>query len=86
MGLIITLLLGLVIGALAKFIMPGDDPGGIIITTLIGIAGSAVGGFLASFLGLASNGGYLYQIILGTVGALVLLAIYRVIRGRSLKG
>jgi len=86
MGLIITILLGLVIGALAKFIMPGDDPGGIIITTLIGIAGSAVGGFLASFLGLAANGGMIYQIILGTVGALVLLAGYRIIRGRSLKG
>lgn len=86
MGLIITIILGLVIGALAKFIMPGDDPGGFIITALLGIAGSAVGGFLASALGLASGGSYLYQIILGVVGALVLLAAYRVIRGRSLKG
>jgi len=86
MGLIITIVLGLVIGMLAKFIMPGDDPGGIIITTLIGIAGSAVGGWLAGVLGLAANGGMGYQIILGVVGALVLLAIYRVIRGRSLRG
>jgi len=72
MGLIITIILGLVIG--------------VIITALLGIAGSAVGGFLASALGLASGGSYLYQIILGVVGALVLLAAYRVIRGRSLKG
>jgi len=86
MGLIITIVLGLVIGMLAKFIMPGDDPGGIIITTLIGIAGSAVGGWLAGVLGWAANGGMVYQIILGVVGALVLLAIYRVIRGRSLRG
>jgi len=86
LGLIITIVLGLVIGMLAKFIMPGDDPGGIIITTLIGIAGSAVGGWLAGVLGLAANGGMVYQIILGVVGALVLLAIYRVIRGRSLRG
>jgi len=84
--MIFTILLGLVIGALAKFIMPGDDPGGIIITILIGIAGSAIGGFLAGFLGLGSEGSILYKIILGTVGALVLLAAYRVIRGRSLKG
>jgi len=86
MGLIITIVLGLVIGMLAKFIMPGDDPGGIIITTLIGIAGSAIGGWLAGVFGLAANGGMVYQIILGVVGALVLLAIYRVIRGRSLRG
>lgn len=86
MGLLITIGLGLVIGIVAKFIMPGDDPGGIIITTLIGIAGSAIGGWLAGFLGLAANGGMLYQIILGVVGALVLLAIYRLLRGRSLKG
>lgn len=84
--MIITILLGLVIGVLAKFIMPGDDPGGIIITTLIGIAGSAIGGFLATKLGLASDGGMIYQIILGVVGALILLAVYRVLRGRSLKG
>jgi len=86
MGFIVTIVLGLIIGIVAKFIMPGDDPGGIIITALIGIAGSSVGAFLASTLGLAANGGIIYQIILGVVGALVLLAIYRLIRGRSLKG
>jgi uncharacterized membrane protein YeaQ/YmgE (transglycosylase-associated protein family) len=52
MGLLSWILLGLVVGALAKWIMPGPDPGGLILTVLIGIAGAFVGGFIATFLGL----------------------------------
>ena len=52
MGILSWILLGLIAGALAKFIMPGRDPGGLIVTILIGIAGAIVGGFLGSFIGL----------------------------------
>ena len=52
MGILSWILLGLIAGVLAKFIMPGKDPGGIFVTILIGIAGAIVGGFLGSFIGL----------------------------------
>jgi len=65
-------------GVLAKWIMPGDDPGGIFVTIGIGIAGSFVGGFLASLVGLGTAGGFsLGSIAVATVGALVLLFAYR---------
>jgi uncharacterized membrane protein YeaQ/YmgE (transglycosylase-associated protein family) len=80
-GTIIALIIiGLVAGALAKLIMPGDDPGGIIVTILIGIAGSLVGGFLASLIGLG-GGGWIWSIIVATIGAIILLAIYRLLVG-----
>ena len=74
------IIIGLVAGALAKLIMPGDDPGGIIVTILIGIAGAFVGGFLANLLGLG-GGGLIYTIIVAVIGALILLAIYRLLVG-----
>lgn len=78
MGILSWLLLGLIVGALAKFIMPGDDPGGIFVTTGIGIAGSFVGGFIASALGIATTGGFsIGGIALATAGALLLLFAYR---------
>jgi uncharacterized membrane protein YeaQ/YmgE (transglycosylase-associated protein family) len=67
---------GLVVGALAKLVMPGKDPGGIIITMLIGIAGSLLGGFVGQALGFYGPGepaGWIMSI----VGAIVLLALYR---------
>ena len=74
------ILFGLVIGAIAKFLMPGRDPGGWIVTILLGIAGSFVGGFLASALLGRENqtAGWIGSII----GAMVLLFIYRLIVGR----
>jgi uncharacterized membrane protein YeaQ/YmgE (transglycosylase-associated protein family) len=75
------ILIGLVAGALAKLIMPGDDPGGIIVTILIGIAGAFVGGFLASLVGLG-GGGLIWTIIVATIGAIILLLIYRLLAGR----
>jgi uncharacterized membrane protein YeaQ/YmgE (transglycosylase-associated protein family) len=75
------ILIGLVAGALAKLIMPGDDPGGIIVTILIGVAGAFVGGFLASLIGLG-GGGLIWTIIVATIGAIILLLIYRLIAGR----
>jgi uncharacterized membrane protein YeaQ/YmgE (transglycosylase-associated protein family) len=87
MGIISWIILGLIIGALAKLIMPGDDPGGIIVTTLIGIVGSLLGGFLGSAIFGVSLGGFfdLRTWVLGIIGSLILLAIYRVIVGRRSK-
>lgn len=78
MGILSWLLLGLVVGVLAKWIMPGDDPGGLFVTIGIGIAGAFVGGFVASFLGIATTGGFsIGGIATATGGALLLLFGYR---------
>jgi uncharacterized membrane protein YeaQ/YmgE (transglycosylase-associated protein family) len=73
---------GLIVGALAKLVMPGNDPGGIIITILLGIAGALVGGLIGramGFYGSDQTAGYLMSI----VGAIVLLALYRMVARRS---
>ena len=75
-------IIGLVAGALAKLIMPGKDPGGIIITMLLGIAGSLLAGFLGRALGWY-QAGQGAGLIMSVVGAILLLAIYRLIKGRS---
>ena len=74
------IIIGGIAGALAKLIMPGDDPGGIIVTILIGIAGAFIGGFLAGLIGLG-GGGWIWSIIIATIGAIILLAIYRAVAG-----
>jgi uncharacterized membrane protein YeaQ/YmgE (transglycosylase-associated protein family) len=76
------LIIGLIVGALAKLFMPGKDPGGIIVTTLLGIAGSFVAGFLGRAVGWYRNPGSAPGIIASIIGAMILLAIYRVIIGR----
>jgi uncharacterized membrane protein YeaQ/YmgE (transglycosylase-associated protein family) len=84
MGIIGWIVLGLIAGAIAKAIMPGDDPGGIIVTIGIGILGAIVGGFIASALGIGELGEF-FDIgtwIIAIVGALLLLAIYRAVVGR----
>jgi len=81
MNILWTLLIGLVVGALAKLIMPGRDPGGIIITMLLGVAGAFVANWLGHALGWYGpnqSAGFIASII----GAIILLAIYRMIRGR----
>jgi uncharacterized membrane protein YeaQ/YmgE (transglycosylase-associated protein family) len=83
MGIIAWIVLGLIAGGLAKLIMPGRDPGGIIVTMLIGIAGALVGGFVFSLFGGGGVTGLnLGSIIVAIVGSLILLALYRVIAGR----
>ena len=78
MGILTWIILGLVVGALAKWIMPGDDPGGLFITILIGIAGALLGGFLSTALGLGTVSGMnLGSVVIATVGALILLFGYR---------
>ena len=74
------IIIGLIAGALAKLIMPGDDPGGIFITMILGIAGALVGGFLAGLIGIG-GGGTIWTIIIATIGAIILLAIYRAVAG-----
>jgi uncharacterized membrane protein YeaQ/YmgE (transglycosylase-associated protein family) len=76
MGILWMIIIGLIAGALAKLIMPGRDPGGIIITILLGIAGSVVGGML--FGGQDNQVGLIGSV----VGALILLFLYRLIAGR----
>jgi uncharacterized membrane protein YeaQ/YmgE (transglycosylase-associated protein family) len=81
MSIIVWIVLGLIAGALAKFIMPGRDPGGIIITILIGIAGALIGGFLSTKLGYGAVDGLdIRSIVIAVVGAIILLILFRVIR------
>ena len=84
MGLLSWIVLGLIVGVLAKLIMPGPDGGGFILTTLLGIAGAFVGGFIGSLLGIGSvNGTSFPGILLATAGALILLWGHRMLRGGS---
>jgi uncharacterized membrane protein YeaQ/YmgE (transglycosylase-associated protein family) len=87
MGIIAFLILGLLAGAIAKLLLPGDDPGGFIVTMLIGCAGALLGGFLAGALfGADPLDGFfeLSSWITAIVGAIILLLIYRlVVRGRA---
>jgi uncharacterized membrane protein YeaQ/YmgE (transglycosylase-associated protein family) len=84
MGILSWIVFGLIAGALAKLIMPGDDPGGFIVTTLIGIAGALLGGFIAIQLGFGDITGFDFRsFVIAIVGALLLLFIYRLAtRGR----
>ena len=78
MGILTWILVGLVAGIIAKFIMPGRDPGGIIVTILIGIAGGMLGGFIASQLNLGTMTGFdIRSLVIAVLGALLLLFIYR---------
>lgn len=78
MGILSWILLGLIVGVLAKWLMPGDDPGGVFVTIAIGVAGAFVGGFIASLLGIATVGGFsLGGIVVATGGAMLLLFGYR---------
>lgn len=84
MGILSWIVLGLIAGALAKLIMPGDDPGGIIVTILIGIGGAFVGGYVGALVGLGTVGGLsLGSIVTAIVGALILLFAYRMLAGRK---
>jgi uncharacterized membrane protein YeaQ/YmgE (transglycosylase-associated protein family) len=84
-GIVGWILLGLFAGAIAKLILPGDDPGGIIVTTLIGIVGALVGGFIASALDLGDLDEFFdvgtWLIAIG--GAVLLLLVYRLFTGTA---
>ena len=81
MGILSWILLGLVAGALAKFIMPGRDPGGFFVTILLGIVGAFLGGFLGTFIGFGKITSFdLGGICIATVGAILVLIIYRMVK------
>ena len=81
MGILAWIVFGLIAGALAKFIMPGDDPGGFIVTTIIGIVGAVIGGFIAVQLGWGDITGFdLRSFVIAIAGALILLFGYRLLR------
>ena len=83
MGILSWIIFGLIAGALAKWIMPGRDPGGCVVTILLGIGGAVVGGFVASLLGLGTVTGFnLGSFLVAVGGALLLLFGYRQLKSR----
>jgi uncharacterized membrane protein YeaQ/YmgE (transglycosylase-associated protein family) len=91
-SLLIWIVLGFLAGFIAKALMPGPDGGGFILTTILGIVGAVIGGFIgnALFGGHLANdssnlGNSLYSFIFSVVGAIIVLAIYRLVTGRSLR-
>lgn len=81
MGILSWIVMGLIVGAVAKLIMPGKDPGGLFVTIGLGIAGAFLGGFVGSKLGLGSFTGFnLASFAVATGGAVLLLILYRVIK------
>jgi uncharacterized membrane protein YeaQ/YmgE (transglycosylase-associated protein family) len=89
MGIIGWILLGLLAGALAKLLLPGDDPGGFIITTVIGIVGALIGGLIAKALGFGDPIDEFFDIstwVAAVIGSIVLLLIYRLIVNRDHHG
>ena len=78
MGILSWILMGLIAGALGKWIMPGKDPGGVIITILLGIGGAILGGWIGSMLGLGTTNTFdIRTLLLAIVGALLILFLYR---------
>lgn len=81
MGILAWIVFGLLAGVVAKFIMPGKDPGGFIVTILLGIAGAVIGGFIGTLIGFGSVSGFdLRSFVIAVLGALLLLFIYRRVR------
>lgn len=84
MGIVTWIVLGLVAGVLAKMVMPGKDPGGFIVTIVLGIAGALVGGFIGTQLGFGSISGFdLRSLAIAVGGAMLLLFLYRQLRRRG---
>jgi uncharacterized membrane protein YeaQ/YmgE (transglycosylase-associated protein family) len=84
MGIIGWIILGLLAGVIAKAILPGDDPGGIIVTTILGVLGALGGGFIAQAIGFGDPIDEFFDIstwIAAIIGAIVLLLIYRAVTG-----
>jgi uncharacterized membrane protein YeaQ/YmgE (transglycosylase-associated protein family) len=87
------IIFGIIAGLIAKAIMPGRDPGGLIVTMILGIVGSLIGGFIGQALfgygrtvndsGDLSQPGFLMSLVLAVIGAIALLAVYRLVKGRT---
>ncbi len=83
MGILSWIVFGLIAGLIAKLLMPGRDPGGFIITILLGIAGAIVGGFIGTSLGFGGVDGFNFgSFVIAVIGAIVLLILYRVLVSR----
>jgi uncharacterized membrane protein YeaQ/YmgE (transglycosylase-associated protein family) len=88
MDIIGWIIFGLVAGLLARFLMPGKDPGGCIVTVILGIGGAIVGGFVARALGVATSTvklgdrNFLIQLAFAVIGAIIILALYRIFAGK----
>ena len=81
MGLLSWIVFGLIAGILAKVVMPGRDPGGVIVTIVIGIAGAVIGGFIATLLGFGDIGGFnLPNLLFAVLGGVVVVLVYRQLR------
>jgi uncharacterized membrane protein YeaQ/YmgE (transglycosylase-associated protein family) len=81
MGILSWIIMGLIVGVVAKFVMPGKDPGGMIVTIILGIAGAFVGGFISSNLGFGSVSGFnVRSLLIAVLGAVLLLVIYRAVK------
>jgi uncharacterized membrane protein YeaQ/YmgE (transglycosylase-associated protein family) len=82
-SVIALLIMGLIVGVLAKMLVPGREPGGIVVTAIIGVVGAILGGFLASeILHRSGNLGFnLYTFVVGLVGSVILLVIYHAVNG-----
>jgi uncharacterized membrane protein YeaQ/YmgE (transglycosylase-associated protein family) len=87
MSIIAWIVVGLIAGLIAKALMPGNEPGGLLVTIILGIAGAAVGGFVAITLGISDgvNNFDLGTIVLAVLGAMLLLVVYRTIFGARLR-
>lgn len=82
MDIILWILFGLIVGVVAKFLMPGRDPGGVILTIVLGIVGAVFGGWMGRVMGLYQPG-EVAGFVMSVVGAVVLLLLYRLAFGRS---
>lgn len=83
MGILAWILFGLIAGVIAKLLMPGKDPGGFIVTILLGIAGALLGGFIGSALGFGGVEGFDFgSFVIAVLGAILLLILYRMLAGR----
>lgn len=81
-AIIFWIIVGLIAGVLAKWVMPGNDPGGVILTIILGIVGAVIGGYLLRVIGIFTEG-WIGSIIAGFIGAVILLVIYRLIANRT---
>ncbi|MGL4600112.1 MAG: GlsB/YeaQ/YmgE family stress response membrane protein [Plesiomonas sp.] len=81
MGIFSWVILGLIVGILAKWIMPGKDEGGFIVTVILGIVGAVVGGYVSQLLGIATVTGFnIKSLIFSIIGSLIILFVYRKIK------
>ena len=84
MGLLSWVLVGLLAGLLARWIVPGPDPGGLVVTTILGMAGASIGGLLTGLIGGAGATGFnVWSVLVATFGAVVLLCLYNLVARRA---